>query len=66
MRPDDGAGAAFRIREKVLDGISVVLPARFRGDGKACSYKITLHKQTSAEEKQKVEKMIKDFLKLSL
>ena len=59
------SGEVRQQKSEGLDEISLVLPARFRGDGKACSYKITLHKQTSAEQKQKVEKMIKDFLKLS-
>jgi hypothetical protein len=41
----------------------MVLPASFRGDGKASIYKVTLDKRTSAEQKKKVEEMIKSFLK---
>ena len=46
-----------------LHEICLVLPGSFRGDSISSTYKITLDKRTSVEQKQKVEEMIKRSLK---
>jgi hypothetical protein len=44
------------------DEIIVCLPTEYRSDGKAMRFTVTLFKNTSTEQKQKIEGMIKDYI----
>jgi hypothetical protein len=44
------------------DEIIVCLPTEYRSDGKAMRFTVTLSKNTSTEQKEKIEGMIKNYI----